>query len=229
MQNHLKELLHHYPHLLTAPVLDLGAGRGRFLIELTLMGGKGEGLEFNKEYIKEAEKRAKEAGVSITLREGRGEALPFKDASFAFANLSEVIEHVEDPKKVLSELHRVLLPGGGAYMSVPNRFGLRDPHYHLYFINWLPRTVAETILRFLGKIKEEQGEAGRQKLSDMHYMIFSKVVSLCHDQGFSVVDIREKKLKEKFPSPLVHFFARRAYKIARTCYFDSFHLLITRP
>ena len=67
MEKHCKELLHHVPDLLSRYVLDLGAGRGRFLIALVKLGGKGEGLEINPAYIKEAQKTEKMQGFLLKL------------------------------------------------------------------------------------------------------------------------------------------------------------------
>lgn len=46
-------------------------------------------------------------------------ALPFADASFDLVVACDVIEHVEDDRRVFSELRRVLKPGGRLIFSVP--------------------------------------------------------------------------------------------------------------
>jgi SAM-dependent methyltransferase len=46
-----------------------------------------------------------------------GESLPFGEGTFDGALCSQVLEHVENPGAVLSELHRVLRPGGVAFVS----------------------------------------------------------------------------------------------------------------
>jgi len=52
---------------------------------------------------------------------GDGQGLPFGDASFDFVAAFHSLEHVDDPRTVLSEVRRVLSPGGWFYMGVPNR------------------------------------------------------------------------------------------------------------
>ena len=48
------------------------------------------------------------------------ENLPFPDAVFDYIASHEVIEHVEDPAVVLSELYRVLKPAGVCVIATPN-------------------------------------------------------------------------------------------------------------
>lgn len=50
------------------------------------------------------------------------EQLPFEDASFDLVLCTQVLEHVQDPAAVLSEIHRVLCPGGGALISTHGVF-----------------------------------------------------------------------------------------------------------
>ncbi|MBI4165357.1 MAG: class I SAM-dependent methyltransferase [Acidobacteria bacterium] len=52
---------------------------------------------------------------------GDGQKLPFADASFDFVAAFHSLEHVGDPRQVLSEVRRVLASGGWFYMGVPNR------------------------------------------------------------------------------------------------------------
>lgn len=46
-------------------------------------------------------------------------ALPFEDASFDFLICNHVLEHVEDDRRALGEIHRVLAPGGWAILMCP--------------------------------------------------------------------------------------------------------------
>ncbi len=45
--------------------------------------------------------------------------LPFPDSSFDLALVAETIEHVRDVQLFVSELRRVLLPGGGLALTTP--------------------------------------------------------------------------------------------------------------
>jgi SAM-dependent methyltransferase len=50
--------------------------------------------------------------------------LPFEDHSFDVIFCNHVLEHVEDDQKALSELYRVMKPGGWGILQVPIRYQL---------------------------------------------------------------------------------------------------------
>jgi ubiquinone/menaquinone biosynthesis C-methylase UbiE len=56
------------------------------------------------------------------------ERLPFGNAVFDYITSHEVIEHVEDPATVLSEIFRVLKPGGAVAIATPNGASLWLEH-----------------------------------------------------------------------------------------------------
>ena len=57
---------------------------------------------------------------------GDAAALPFEDGSFDTVVSFHVLEHTEDPGKVLSEMARVLRPGGIVLLAVPFMWGLHE-------------------------------------------------------------------------------------------------------
>lgn len=58
-----------------------------------------------------------------------GTSIPLADASVATAIVTEVLEHVPDPRAALAEIHRVLEPGGKAFLSVPFFWMLHEVPY----------------------------------------------------------------------------------------------------
>ena len=150
MNNHLDQLTHYLPDLLDRRMLDLGSGRGKFVLAVAALGGEVVGLELNPDYIATTLDQAQKLGLKIEVHQGVGEKMPFPDQAFGFINVAEVLEHVADPVAVLTEIYRVLIPGGSVYLSVPNRFGLKDQHFHLYGVNWLPRSLADLYINIFG-------------------------------------------------------------------------------
>ena len=77
-----------------------------------------------------------------------GEHLPFAAASFDTVLSHEVLEHVRDDAAAMSEIARVLKPGGRAVIFVPNRLYFFETHGHYWkgeyhfgntpLINYLP-------------------------------------------------------------------------------------------
>lgn len=192
-------------------VLDVGSGKGDFLRKMRSYGFDAYGVEANPERVFERVFRAS------------AENLPFPDNHFDFVNCAEVTEHVGSPQKVFEEIYRVLRRGGKCYISFHNRCGIYDYHYHLYFINWMPRSWTEPILQFLKKQKED-GQAGRQKLITMHYYTYNQVLKILHTAGFYALDIRVEKIKKIFG--IFNFlFLIFYFCLLRPFYFNTFHLL----
>ena len=54
-----------------------------------------------------------------TLMQGSAESLPFTDNSFDVVSCLQVLEHLKEPDKAISELKRVLKPGGFACVATP--------------------------------------------------------------------------------------------------------------
>jgi SAM-dependent methyltransferase len=84
----------------------------------------------------------------------QGVELPFAAECFDVVISNHVIEHVgEAPAQLqhLREIHRVLKHDGHAYLAVPNRWMVTEPHYRLKFLSWLPRRWRSPYLRFRGK------------------------------------------------------------------------------
>ena len=58
-----------------------------------------------------------------------GKQLPFSDACADAVVCLEVIEHVDDPVRLVSEISRVLRPGGRLFLSVPFLYPIHDAPY----------------------------------------------------------------------------------------------------
>jgi ubiquinone/menaquinone biosynthesis C-methylase UbiE len=90
-------------------VLEIGAGTG-FNFPYYADGTTVVATEPNPEMLRRAEPRAREHGID--LRAAPAERLPFPDDSFDTVVATGVFCSVDDPARALSEVHRVLRPGG---------------------------------------------------------------------------------------------------------------------
>jgi SAM-dependent methyltransferase len=81
------------------------------------------------------------AGVDIVAP---ADQIPVDDASFDGVLLTQVLEHVPEPARVLAELHRVLRPGGRLYLTAPLVWELHElPHdYYRYTDEGLSHLLA---------------------------------------------------------------------------------------
>ena len=181
------------PDLKNKKILDLGCGMGGFLVAMKRKGYDIQGLDPNPDYCEITKLRGKRYNLDVEVINGSGEQMPFGENSFDFIYCNEVLEHCENPTQLLKESYRVLRPRGQIYITVINRFGFKDPHYHLRFINWLPRFLAELIIKFKG-FEKENSKAGRQRLSSMHYFSYWRFQKLAKNIGFEVLDLKKYKI-----------------------------------
>ncbi len=97
-------------------VLDIGTGPGFLALEMASLigsGGKIVGIDTSEPMLELARSRC--SGISwIELQEGSATRLPLQDASFDVAASVQVFEYIADVSKALSEMYRVLRPGGRA-------------------------------------------------------------------------------------------------------------------
>ena len=98
-----------------ARVLDVATGTGAVALELVRQHGCSVvGIDRSPEMLAVARSRvaARGLGAKIELHEGRAEALPFPDGSFDGLTVTYLLRYVDDPAATLSELARVVRPGG---------------------------------------------------------------------------------------------------------------------
>ncbi|MGC9003398.1 MAG: class I SAM-dependent methyltransferase [bacterium] len=93
-------------------VLDVGCGTGG---NLSLFNGFVVGVDVSMKALSLARRRKKDALLCL----GQAENLPFKDNSFDLVLALDLLEHLPDDMKGLSEMHRVLKKGGSLLITVP--------------------------------------------------------------------------------------------------------------
>jgi len=94
-------------------VLEIGAGTGlNFAIYDPDQVERVEAVEPDSAMLRYARERVKAARVPITLTQAPAESLPFADETFDSAVATLVFCSVTDPMQGLSEIRRVLKPGG---------------------------------------------------------------------------------------------------------------------
>jgi SAM-dependent methyltransferase len=109
-------------------VLDLGAGFGRHAFETARRGANVVAIDLSLEELVATRSTFAamgyggqlEHGVAWAVAQADGRWLPFPEATFDRIIASEVLEHVVDDLSVMTELCRVLKPGGRLAATVPS-------------------------------------------------------------------------------------------------------------
>jgi demethylmenaquinone methyltransferase/2-methoxy-6-polyprenyl-1,4-benzoquinol methylase len=124
-------------------VLDIATGTGDFAIEAAKLEPKEIiGLDISAGMLEVGRKKIAKKGHDALIRMvlGDSEDLPFEDNSIGAITVGFGVRNFENLEKGLSEMLRVLKPGGAAVIlepSVPKRFPMKQL-FGLYFRGILP-------------------------------------------------------------------------------------------
>lgn len=111
-----------------------------------------------------------------------GDALPLDTGSVDVVVSNHVIEHVgqrADQRRHLEEIRRVLVPGGRAYLSTPNRWAPVENHFKLPLLGWLPPSQRDRYVRL----------ARRGDVFDVVPLSPSDLDRLCDEAGLRAEDV----------------------------------------
>ncbi|MFH0940668.1 MAG: methyltransferase domain-containing protein [Candidatus Omnitrophota bacterium] len=130
-------------------LLAIGFGVGFFMDEAKKSGWEVHGVEFSKPAVA----FAKDKFGLENLIEGQFEPSIFPAKHFDFIMLKDILDHLEDPKKALIEIRRILKPSGVLYLNTPNIdstisrllkarwWGIK--HAHIFYFT--PRTLSKML------------------------------------------------------------------------------------
>ena len=107
--------------------LEVGSGGGCLSEDIARLGFDMTGVDPSERSVETAVDHARASGLRIHYERAAGESLPYPDASFDVVLCCDVLEHVRDLPKVISEAARVLKPGGFFFYDTYNRT----------FVSWL--------------------------------------------------------------------------------------------
>ena len=154
----LEDLRRECPASPSRVVLDVGCGTAPFLGALMSEPGQLAGIDIAPRMLELGKRRFEEAGRPSGLACGSATSLPLKDGSCSAVLAAGVIEYFERPAQVLSEMRRVLKPGGVAIVTAPYRWSVaRTLGFPRTAALWLsPKTKLRifSLLKALGSTRD---------------------------------------------------------------------------
>ena len=170
---------------------------------------------------------AKKLHVRDNLQFAVGDAmnLSFPPEQFDVVICSQVYEHVPDASKMMTEIRRVLRPGGVCYFAATNRFCIMEQHYFLPFLSVIPVSMAHVYLRLTGK---------GQHYYERHLSYFG-LTRLC--MAFERIDYTKSLIVESAKFKTAYLFSDKPLKalIAKVmlrcayCVFPGYVWLLRKP
>lgn len=164
----------------TAPrrVLDLGCGGGLLSNDLAARGHRVIGLDPLSDNLAVA--RAYDRTRSAVYVRGDARALPFADASLDVVCAMDLLEHVDDPARVVAEAARVLAPGG---MFV----------FHTFNRTWLAKLIViDGVALFV-----------RDAPRDLHVLHMfvrpDELAAMCETHGLSIAELHGSRPRFTWP------------------------------
>ena len=124
-------------------LLDIATGTGDFALEaMSLNPDKITGLDISAGMLEVGREKIKKKNLSdkITMQLGDSENLPFETNTFDAITVAFGVRNFERPKVGLTEMYRVLKPGGKVAIiefSKPRKFPIKQL-YFFYFLKVLP-------------------------------------------------------------------------------------------
>ena len=169
-------------------ILDVACGTGMLTKEALRQQPEihVEALDFSPEMLTRGEERLSKDGLldRVNLVEGDAMQLPYDANTFDCAMSAFALRNVPDIRRTLSEMKRVVKPGGRVVtleLAKPTVIGFKQLYY-LYF---------EKILPVLGKLSKDKSSYAWLPESLRQYPHQSKVLEFFHEVGFEEAEYHE--------------------------------------
>jgi len=165
-------------------LLDIGCGSGDFIFMIRDKFRECYGIDVSEKRIIKANEKAKEYSNQEKFHFFEcdvDEGLQFPDNFFDTITCISVLEHVFNPPNLITEINRVLKPGGIFIVQVPN-------------IAWMPHRVQ----LLLGKLPTTGGKYLDVDWEHLHNFTESTIVTLLTNTGFKIKSISSSGILIKY-------------------------------
>lgn len=126
-------------------------------------------------------------GDAARVKRGAAEEMPFPDASQRVVLMESVLEHVDSPWRSLTEMHRIMTPGGVLFIRTTNRLRFspcgRNWEMRVPFYNWFPRIVQESYI--FQHLHYRPTLADYSPRPAVHWFSFADLCALGRQTGFA--------------------------------------------
>ena len=171
---------------LSGPAIDVSTGTGDLALELARRPDieHAVGLDLLPKMVSLAESKAESRGLSATVTMMNGDALslPFANGSFACATAGFSLRNMPDVKQALSEMVRVVRPGGRVVILElsPMEHGLRSTLF---------RPIFHSLIPMIGRLVAGDGTAySYLPRSVDHFLEAERLVDMLSRLGLAEVD-----------------------------------------
>lgn len=125
--------------------LVMGSSTGIMAYYLANYFGEVVGIDIDTEALAYA--RHHYAKDNVTYNEVDAQHTLFPDDSFDVIVCHHTYEHVYSSHALVDEIYRLMKVGGVCYFGAPNRLMIMESHHGIPFLSWLPRMLANTVVR----------------------------------------------------------------------------------
>lgn len=169
-------------------VLDVATGTADFAIDIARRAATGShitGIDLSQGMLDIGREKVAKTGLDIELMQGDAENLDFPDGSFDRVSVAFGVRNFENLEKGLSEMMRVLKPGGKLVI-----LELSYPENPV--IRWFYKLYALRILPLIGKSMTGNGQAFRYlPASIMKFPLPERFIPMLRNVGFTTVTHRQ--------------------------------------
>jgi SAM-dependent methyltransferase len=127
-------------------VLDIGCSAGLITREIAACTAWTLGIDVDHDAIAYASAHHI-IGGRLSFVIASGDALPCAGSAFDIVICNHVYEHVSNAHALMTEIVRVLRPGGVCWFAAGHTWQLIEPHYRLPLLSLMPRPLASVLVR----------------------------------------------------------------------------------
>lgn len=162
-------------------ILDVGCSGGTLTNYISSYSNKTIGIDIDKHAIQKAS--LKYDRKNLLFKYVSGTSIPYKAKFFDIVICNQVYSYTNNPDKMMSEIMRVLKPGGFCLFTGDNLLRPIEPLYNLPFLRWLPRRYVGFLLKKMGYKNYYIGK----------YKTYWGLIKMC--KSFEITDYTIKVIK----------------------------------